>query len=36
MQNPKTGKWVKRDTSAGRFMATKKTGGSFKSLRRQR
>ena len=35
-QNPRTGKWVKRDTSTGRFMATKKSGGSFKGVRRER
>ncbi len=36
VQNPHTGKWVKRDASTGRFMATKKTGGSFKGVRRER
>ncbi len=36
VRNPKTGKWVKRDTSTGRFMATKKSGGSFKGVRRER
>ena len=36
VQNPRTGKWVKRDASTGRFMATKRTGGSFKGVRRER
>ncbi len=35
VRNPKAG-WVKRDTSTGRFIATKKSGGSFKGVRRER
>ena len=35
VKNPKTGKWVKRDTSSGRFMAMKKSGGPFKGVRRE-
>ena len=34
-RNPKTGLWSKRDTSSGRFVQTKKSGGSFKSVRRE-
>lgn len=36
MQGPMPGKWVKRDASTGRFMATKNAGGSFKGVRRER
>ncbi len=36
VQNPKSGLWTKRDTSTGRFLATKKTGGPFKGVRRER
>lgn len=35
-QNPKTGLWVKRDTDTGRFTETKKTGGAFKGVRKER
>jgi hypothetical protein len=35
VKNPKTGLWVKRDTSDGRFVAAKKSGGSFKGVRRE-
>lgn len=35
VKNPKTGLWVKRDTSTGRFVQTKKSGGSFKGVRRE-
>ncbi len=35
-QNPTTGLWTKRDTSSGRFMATKKSGGTFKGVRREK
>lgn len=35
-QNPRTGLWTKRDTTSGRFTATKKTGGPFKGVRRER
>jgi hypothetical protein len=34
-QSPKTGLWTKRDTSTGRFVQTKKSGGSFKGVRRE-
>ncbi len=35
VKNPKTGLWVKRDTSTGRFVQAKKSGGSFKGVRRE-
>lgn len=35
VKNPKTGLWTKRDSSTGRFVRTKKSGGSFKSVRRE-
>lgn len=35
VRNQQTGLWTKRDTSTGRFMATKKSGGSFKGVRRE-
>lgn len=35
-QNPKTGKWVKRDTDTGRFIDQKKDGTPFKGVRRER
>lgn len=34
-KNPKTGTWTKRDTSTGRFTSVKKSGGSFKGVRRE-
>lgn len=33
--NTRTGQWVKRDSYSGRFMASKKDGGSFKGVRRE-
>lgn len=36
VKNPKTGLWVKRDASSGRFVAAKKSGGQFKGVRRER
>jgi hypothetical protein len=36
VQNPKTGLWTKRDTSTGKFTQVKKSGGTFKSVRRER
>lgn len=33
--NPRTGKWATRDTSTGRFTQIKKSGGSFKGVRRE-
>ena len=34
-RNPKTGSWAKRDTTTGRFVDVKKTGGSFKGVPRE-
>ena len=31
----KSGTWVKRDTSSGRFLAAKSSGGSFKGVRKE-
>lgn len=30
-----SGTWVKRDTSTGRFVEAKKTGGDFKGIRKE-
>lgn len=35
-QNPRTGLWTKRDTYTGRFTEVKKSGGSFKGVRKER
>ena len=35
-KNAKTGLWTKRDTSTGRFMNVKKSGGTFKGIKRER
>jgi hypothetical protein len=35
VRNPKTGLWSKRDTSSGKFVQTRKDGGSFKGVRRE-
>lgn len=35
-RNPKTGLWTKRDSSSGRFLSVKKSGGSFKGVRREK
>lgn len=35
VRNPKTGLWSKRSSSTGRFVQTKKSGGSFKGVRRE-
>ena len=34
--NPKTGQYVKRDTSTGRFMDIKQDGTPFKGVRKER
>jgi hypothetical protein len=34
-RNPATGLWTKRDTATGRFVDVKKSGGSFKGVRRE-
>ncbi len=36
VQNPKSGLWVKRDTSTGQFVQAKKSGGEFKGVRREK
>lgn len=36
VRNPRTGMWTKRDTSTGRFMDVKKSGGTFKGVRREK
>jgi hypothetical protein len=36
VQNAKTGLSTKRDTSTGQFVSLKKTGGSFKGVRREK
>lgn len=33
--DPVTGKWARRDTSTGRFEELKRSGGSFRSVRRE-
>lgn len=35
-QNPKTGLWTKRDTQTGRFVDAKKSGGTFKGVRKEK
>jgi len=35
VRNPLTRSWVKRDSSTGRFMDGKSTGGRFKGVRRK-
>jgi hypothetical protein len=34
-RNPSTGLWAKRDAANGRFMDVKKSGGSFKGVKRE-
>lgn len=34
--NPKTNLFVKRDTTTGRFMDVKTTGGKFKGIRKEK
>jgi hypothetical protein len=36
VKNPKTGLWTKRDSSTGQFVATRKSGGNFKGVRKQK
>jgi hypothetical protein len=36
VQNTKTGLWTKRDTTTGRFTSVKRSGGTFKGIRRER
>lgn len=35
-RNPRTGLWTKRDSSSGRFIDVKTTGGTFKGVRREK
>jgi hypothetical protein len=35
-RNPQTGLWTKRDTSTGRFLDVKKSGGTFRGVRREK
>lgn len=35
-KNPKSSLWTKRDTSTGRFTEVKKSGGAFKSVRKEK
>lgn len=34
--NPKSGLWVKRDSSTGQFTQAKKSGGTFKGVRKEK
>ena len=36
VRNPKTGLWTKRDSKTGQFTSVKKTGGSFKGIKRDK
>jgi hypothetical protein len=36
VRNKSTGLWTKRDTKTGRFLDVKKSGGSFKGVRREK
>ncbi len=36
VQNPHTGLWTKRDTKTGQFTSGKKSGGSFKGVRKEK
>ncbi len=35
VQNTKTGLWTKRDTTTGRFTNVKRSGGTFKGVRKE-
>ena len=35
-RNPVTGLWTKRDAATGKFMDTKTSGGTFKSVRKEK
>lgn len=35
LKSPKSGSWIKRDSSTGKFLATKKSAGKFKGVRRE-
>ena len=36
VQNPRTGQWVKRDATTGRFVDVKQDGSPWKGVRRER
>lgn len=36
VKNPKTNMYVKRDTSTGRFVDVKTSGGTFKGVRKEK
>ncbi|MDQ1698217.1 MAG: hypothetical protein QOG34_80 [Frankiaceae bacterium] len=36
VKNPQSGVWTKRSASSGKFIAAKKTGGSFKGIRKEK
>jgi hypothetical protein len=36
VRNSKTGMWTKRDTSTGRFLDVKQSGGTFRGVRREK
>ncbi|MEZ4721945.1 MAG: hypothetical protein R2813_08735 [Flavobacteriales bacterium] len=36
VQNPKTGQWVKRDTSTGKFMDVKQDGTKWRGVRKEK
>ena len=35
VKNSRTGLWTKRDTETGKFTSVKRTGGSFKGVRKE-
>ncbi len=35
-QNPRTSLWTKRDTDTGKFTSVKRTGGTFKGVRKEK
>ena len=36
VQNSSTGLWTKRDTTTGRFTSVKRSGGTFKGVRKEK
>ncbi len=36
VRNPKTGLWTKRDSKTGQFTSAKKSGGTFKGIKREK
>lgn len=35
-KNPRTGLWTKRDTSTGQFTSVKKSGGTYRGVRKEK